>query len=181
MPTQLSIPEIIEVAKVSQELAQNDIAKGSLFGKRIDERLGKMLYMERKSLEWLYDLDNTNTTLRAVGDYVYDLCGNYGLKAQQIIATSGGGSAVNPSNPYGYVYDTLELLVNGESGNPTSGEYTYQNDLLIGATDLRFIIVDNVTETNGADFTFNSITGTITRNNQFIEGSRIVIPFNRQL
>lgn len=181
MPTQLSIPEIIEVAKVSQELAQNDIAKGNLFGKRIDERLGKMLYMERKALEWLYVEDSTNNSLRAVGDYVYDLCWNYGLKAQQIIATSGGGSAVNPSNPYAYVYDTLELTVDGQSGSPVAGQYTYQNDILIGATDLRFIIVDNVTETNGVDFTFNSITGTITRNNQYFENSKIVIPFNRKL
>lgn len=91
MPT---VPQIIEIAKISQYLAAADIAKGALFGARKSTTTPVILYCERKAVEWLYDLDPTSDTLTLTANYLYSLCRGYNLKAQSI--TGGGGSIVPP-------------------------------------------------------------------------------------
>lgn len=83
------------------------------------------------------------------------------------------------SSPYAYAQ--LLLNVNGEDGQPVAGLTTYQNDDLIDATDLNFIIVNNVVETLNVDFTLNTTTGTITRNNQWFDNDTAIIPFNKKV
>lgn len=94
MPT---VPQIIEIAKISQYLAAKDIAKGALFGQRKSTTTAIILYCERKAVEWLYDLDPTSETLTLTANYLYSLCRGYNLKAQSI--TGGGGSIVPPVPP----------------------------------------------------------------------------------
>jgi hypothetical protein len=96
-----TVPEIIEIAKVSEYLAANDIARGSLFGQLTDPRLAKMLYMERKAVEWVEEHDSANTSLRGCADYLYALCGAYALKAARIIGLGGSGTVVTPTTPTG--------------------------------------------------------------------------------
>lgn len=91
-----TIPDIIEIAKVSGYLAADDVAKGSLFSPRIDPALPKKLYMERKAVEWMYGQDVTYDTLRATSNYLYALCGLYAIRAAYIISQGGGGTVVVP-------------------------------------------------------------------------------------
>jgi len=93
----LTVPQIIEIAKISQFLSQIDVAKGSLFGKRIAPSTPIVLYCERKAVEWLYNLDPNDSTLTLTANYLYSLCRGYNLKAQSI--TGGGGSVVPPVPP----------------------------------------------------------------------------------
>ena len=58
----LSVPSIIEIAKVSQYLAQNDIDNNGLYGGGVDLDLPKKLYNIRKSVEWMYNQDSTDPT-----------------------------------------------------------------------------------------------------------------------
>ena len=98
MPT---IPEIIDIAKLSQALANLDNGRSGLFGQRPDPLLPMKLYMERKAVEWCYDLDNTDSSLTETSNYLYSLCGRYGLTAQAIInGGTGGGAVVRPNSPY---------------------------------------------------------------------------------
>lgn len=78
----LSIPSIIEIAKVSQYLAQNDIDNKGLYGGGIDLQLPNKLYNIRKSVEWMYDQDNTEPTLSATSEYLLALCAKYRALAQ---------------------------------------------------------------------------------------------------
>ena len=94
----LTTLQIINIAKVSQYLAQNDVAKGNLFSPRKIPITPQILYAERKAVEWLYNLDPTNSTLTLTGNYLYSLCRGYNLQAQNIINTGGGGS-VSPVTP----------------------------------------------------------------------------------
>jgi hypothetical protein len=94
-----TVPEIINIAKVSQYLAANDVARGALFGQRLDPRLPLMLYMERRAVEWMQGMDGDYETLRHTANYLYDLCGRYGLAAARIVAAGGGGTVVSPTSP----------------------------------------------------------------------------------
>lgn len=58
----LTIPQIIDVAKLSQAIASVDKGKSSLFGQLPDPTLPMKLYMERKAVEWRYDLEQPGIT-----------------------------------------------------------------------------------------------------------------------
>lgn len=116
MPTPI---DTINIAKVSQYLASYDVAKGGLFGASVTPMLPVILYTERKSLEWLYNIDPSNENLQNVANYVFGLCGSYGLTAQAII--SGGGGSVTPGtptitpSPYQFEVSSSSFIATGES------------------------------------------------------------------
>lgn len=70
----LTVQQIINIAKISQYLAQIDIAKGSMFGRRISPGTPLVLYNERKAVEWLYSLDPSDDSLTLTSNYLYSLC-----------------------------------------------------------------------------------------------------------
>lgn len=89
---------VVQYAALAEVYAANAVARGTLFSPYTDPRLPKMINMERKALLWKYTYDPTNTTdLIAVANYVWAICGKFGLMAQATI-TSGGGS-VTPGTP----------------------------------------------------------------------------------
>lgn len=113
----LSVENIIRIAKVSQYLSKIDVAKGSLFGKRIAPNTPQILYMERKAVEWLYNLDPTDETLIGTANYLYSLCRGYNLQANSI---TGGGGTVSPVNPV-TAPTPYDFEVDGSSFIPTGG------------------------------------------------------------
>ena len=78
-------------------------------------------------------------------------------------------NVINITNIYNN-YTELRLIVDGKAGSPVNGSNTYQNDALIGGTGLAMINVNKNTEYKGEDFSFNGVTGTITRANQWQAG-----------
>jgi hypothetical protein len=90
----LTTLQIINIAKVSQYLADEAASKGSLFTPNIDKMLGQKLYVVRKDLEWLYNLDPTNVDLFPIQTYLYNMCD---ARATAIVLAGGsGGSGVVP-------------------------------------------------------------------------------------
>jgi len=69
------------------------------------------------------------------------------------------------------------------AGLPVPGDTAYQNDDLIGAFDLEYIIVNNAIETKKlSQFTFNSTTGNIERSpNTWFEGDVLIVNFNKMV
>jgi len=113
----ISVANIIRIAKVSQYLSKIDVAKGSLFGRRIAPNTPQILYAERKAVEWLYNLDPTDSTLTLTANYLYSLCRGYNLQAQNI---TGGGSVspINPTtapDPYDFIVDGSSFIATGAS------------------------------------------------------------------
>lgn len=120
----LTTAQIIQIAKISQYLSANDIAKGSLFGPRKIPITPQVLYMERKAVEWLYNLDSSDSSLTLTSNYLFSLCRGYNLQAQNILNSSGGGGGggsvtpVTPSTaptPYQFLVDGSSFIANGES------------------------------------------------------------------
>lgn len=113
----ISVANIIRIAKVSEFLALIDVQKGSLFGRRVSPQTPMILYMERKAVEWLYDLDPTDSSLTLTANYLYSLCRGYNLQAQNI---TGGGSVapVTPTTapePYDFEVDATSFIPTGDT------------------------------------------------------------------
>lgn len=71
----------------------------------------------------------------------------------------------------------LVIKVDGIAGSPVNGQFTYQNNTLIGAT-VEDIIVNKTMETAiDGDFTFDTSTGTIARTNQWIIDDTAIINY----
>jgi hypothetical protein len=84
----------INTAKISQFMVSNDIAKGSLFGQKLNPYWDIDLYMERKALEWADDQNADYEDIYAVTQYVWWLC--YKTAKAQYILNSGTGGEVAP-------------------------------------------------------------------------------------
>lgn len=114
----LTVAQIIDIAKISQYLALNDVQKGSLFSPRVAPETPQILYLERKAVEWMYDLDPGNSSLPQTSAYLYSLCRGYNLQAQQISGTAGSISPVNPAqipNPYDFEVTASSFIADGQS------------------------------------------------------------------
>lgn len=95
----MTTQDIIAIAKVSQYLWNDQIAKGGFFNNVIDPYKARQLYMERKALE--YALAN-NLDVEGLNNYVYALCGQNVQVANNIYQAGGtGGSVVIGGGGYG--------------------------------------------------------------------------------
>jgi len=164
-----TIPEIIQLAQISQYLADNDIA----MGKQKDKLFGIKLYVERKSVSWAYLQDPTDTTLTKTSNYLYTLCGQYAAIAAGIAGTSGG---IVPSPVSGVIYRTYEyFFVVGESGSLVlDGGNSFVLQLGAGAVFTKYeglfqltvnqVPLPNTTNVNylGFQTSFNALTGDLT-------------------
>lgn len=116
--TQYTIPDIIDIAKVSQYLYTNDISNGSLFVKRgLNPIQPFLIYRVRKSVEWMYNTDPNYSNLPQVANYLLYLCGGY--TAAALAAISGGGGTAG-TNPFIRPSPT-EFIVSSTSKIPTDG------------------------------------------------------------
>lgn len=93
MPT---VSNIIDIAKLSQAYCLLEIKKQGLYGGGIDLKLPRKLYNIRRSIEWLFSIDPTNSTLQGTANYLYALCAPFNLKAEYVISQGSGGTPVTP-------------------------------------------------------------------------------------
>lgn len=94
-----TIPQIINIAKMSQILANAAAANGALFGSPVDPMLGIKLYVIRKDVETVYNLDSNYSGLQETSIYLLGLCN---LAASAFIV-SGGGTVI-PNQPSQFIY-----------------------------------------------------------------------------
>lgn len=116
MPT---IPEIITIAKGSQPLCANDVARKVYGGLGVDLLLPRKIYMVRKNVERIYGQDPDDETLPATANYLYALCGKYGLAAQHKNGTAGTIAAISTGEAPAQLNFTVAAsgttLVDGQS------------------------------------------------------------------
>lgn len=120
------IATIINIAEISQFLASDDVSKTYIFkgGPPPVQRLPRLIYIVRRSVEWLYNIDPTNTTLPLIANYLLWLCGKYINQALTILGLGGSGSIINPSGgaATSLTGEFLQFKV-GDVGSPmTAGE-----------------------------------------------------------
>lgn len=94
----LTVADIIDYAKLCQYISSNAIENGGLYGGGEDVLLPRKLYCVRKNVEWMYDLDPSDTTLFETSRYLYALCNKYIFKAKSVVNHGGSVSPVIPSD-----------------------------------------------------------------------------------
>jgi hypothetical protein len=179
-----TVQDKIEIGLVSTYLALVDVLNGSIFGKKLDQRLPQMLAMETDAVRWQYETDPNDITLIGTSNYLISLCGNYYLRAVAIIAAGGSGGSVTPIMAERYQYAALEYTVTDipGDGNPQDGETTFYDPRFIGAKNFAYIIAGAATETEeDGQVSLNTTTGILTRSNTFSLGESIIVPILQKL
>lgn len=128
----LTVEQIINIGKVSQFLTGNHIAKYGLWGSGLDLRRPRLLYMVRKNVEWMYNLDSDNDTLIKTANYLYAISW-HNLRALSILNIAGGGGTVAPISPVGSdLPNPLDFIVDATSTPILVGETTVTLSQFIG-------------------------------------------------
>lgn len=91
---------ILANAPISCVLAGNDIAKGQLFGPKIDPLLAQKIYATYFVIKKIYDLDPTYEGMDVRCQYLWEIMTKYGIRAQSY--TGGGGTVAPPTSTQGY-------------------------------------------------------------------------------
>lgn len=90
----LTIPQKIDIGKLSVAYAIVDILKSGYVGGGVDLDLPRKIYCVTKNCNWLYSLSPSDSSLTATASYLIQLCGKYYLQANAAI--SSGGTPVTP-------------------------------------------------------------------------------------
>lgn len=114
--------EKLNIGRLSAAFASVDIIKQGLYGGGTDLQLPTKISFVQQSIQWLYDLDNTDSTLFDTTNYLYALCGKYKFDAEKAISGGSGGGIV-PVTPAGTT-GFLEFIVTASTPIPT-GSDTY--------------------------------------------------------
>lgn len=171
-----TIAEIIDIGRICTYLSDNDVAKGALYGRRLDTRLPLMLAIETDSLKWVYDATVGSTaSLLPLANYLYDLCQPYAAQAIRILALGGGGIIVNPSGIQTSIIGIDVQFVVGSGGmNAGDTVYVLNYTNIIENTVIVFLdgsdLPDGIMTQISASIVYTATEATITFNQAVFDG-----------
>lgn len=90
MATQLTVANTLDIAAASLYLSQKERLKYPLAFNKANKNLPEQIYIERESVLWGYEQNVDGEQLRKAANYLYTLCGRFGLLAQDLIGQGGG-------------------------------------------------------------------------------------------
>lgn len=153
---QLSILEVIRIGRMSVPISAIDISEGNLFGERLSVTSPQTIALVTDALNWQYEGDPSDDTLRGVANYLTFLCGAYGLEAQYAISGTTGGAIVpimGAPNPIEFVVDGTSYIPNGSSTKIVSSFIGFNMIFARGG------ITQSTINTGGSYFTWTKSTG----------------------
>lgn len=123
----VQVSTYLNYARVTQYLAADGSSTRSLF-QGSDSRVHQaaLLFMTRKAINWMNNLDPVNESLPKMANYMYSLCNPYVPAARRIIDAGDTGNIVNPSTGNNVTIATpfVQFRV-GDVGAPmTAGQTT---------------------------------------------------------
>lgn len=176
MATEPTVPQILQIAKICQYLAGNESSKSLKFKSNFtDIQLAKVIYVERTIIQYRYDLNPADTTLRQTANYLYALLGKYAAQAIAILngLTQSPPTISNPANQSTTVGGGATFTVSVFSMIAYTVQW-YRNGVVIpGATGLSYLLTNAQLSDSGSTFfakatnaagtaTSNSATLTVT-------------------
>lgn len=125
----LTVAQKITIADISEYLIVNAIKKGGLFASGIDIELPNKIRNIKDSIEYQYNINPSDTTLVSTSNYLYALCGKFGLAAQQVMLISGtvsGIVATTSPTPYQFTVDaSTSFIIDGQSAKTVTAFIGY--------------------------------------------------------
>lgn len=154
MPT---IATIVDIYPVAAYLAAIDINKRGLYSGGVDAELPQKIRNIGKAVKRVYDGNPADTTLTNTANYLYALCGMYGLKAQAVtgIAGSVAGiiSEVQSPLPLDFEVTSTSFIAAGQNTKIITAFIGCNIEFTRGG------ITQNTTNTGGSYYTWNKVTG----------------------
>ena len=118
----MSVETIINNAKDAQYITDIIRISGRLYNKGMMDRLPRIIYCTRKSVEWLFDLDPDDNTLTATSNYLQTISIQYWLPCASQSNIGGGGGGVVPvtaapstPNPYDFEVTGGSFIIAGQA------------------------------------------------------------------
>src|SRR4051812_16880663 len=151
---QLTIPQILQIAKVCQYLTVVDISSKQVFkGGDINQRQARLINIVRKSVQNRYDLNPSDPTLIQTGNYLFSLLRNWPTAQNILNAIAGGLPAIStPANVNIVVGANAVFTVVVTSSTPYTVQW-YRNGVLIPAeTGLSYTLTNAQLTDSGATF-----------------------------
>lgn len=136
-PIALTVPIILESAKLAQGYAAIDRAKKQfLYGGIVNNLMPEKIYLIRKGIQKRYDINPTDSTLTGTADYLWSLLGIYGLRALNALGQGGGEVIIIPTGSGGTVISIaaqiVELIVGDASqANPVGSPTPADGDMVV--------------------------------------------------
>lgn len=158
---ELTIQQIIHVAKITQYLVTVQLQQGGLSGGGEDLLLPRKLYCIRKNVEYVYEKDPTESTLRGTANYLLSLCDRG--RALRILA-NGGGTVVpvapiaRPARMDFYVSSSTYIATGASVVIMPTSWTGYSVDLYRG----NLAQAEGVTDGASTYFTYDKATRTLT-------------------
>lgn len=124
----MTIPQIITRARISEYLSATSIVKSGLWGGGTPNYLPNLIREVRITVQRMYALNPDETNLLKIANYLYALCGGFGITAAHI---SGSGGTVAPSVPASFTpipdffVDGTTYIITGQSTKVISGYVGY--------------------------------------------------------
>lgn len=114
----LPIATILQAAKLAQGYAAVDRArKNFLYGGIVNELMPEKIYLIRKSVQYQFSINPSNETLRGTANYLWTLCGVYGLRALNALGMGGGSVIVTTSggSVTSVTWDKVQFVIGDSS------------------------------------------------------------------
>lgn len=179
---ELTVPDIIKVAKISGYLASNALRGGKLIGGSVNTSLPVMIYMERKAVEHRYQQDPSNSTdLISSANYLLWLCGPYANKALLIINNAicvPPAISLNPMSQTVTAGASVTFTVSATGTATLSYQWTKNSINIVGATSASYNIPSSVSGDAGSyRCTVSNGCGSVTSNGAALTVNAVALSF----
>lgn len=173
----------IEIGKISQYLSRSANAKGNLFNNgNLDNQLPQKLMMVWETLEYIADIDPTDSNLIATKNYLFALCGKYGPIAFSILGNNGGEVIIPPTSPSPFIIAIYIQFVIGEPLSPMNAGNTVltlnYEDILAGSVSVEKDTVPlpiGISTQQSYTIVYGAMNSVITFNEPVADGQLFVI------
>lgn len=153
MPT---IATIVDIYPVAAYLAAIDINKRGLYSGGVDFKLPQKIMNIGKSVERVYNGNPADETLTSTANYLYALCGAYGMRAQAVTGITGGiaGVICNAQSPLPLDFEISDtsFISNGENTKIITAFVGCNIEFTRGG------VTQNTTNTGGSYYKWNRAT-----------------------
>lgn len=169
----LTVAQKLNIASICEYIISNAIAKGGLYGSGIDLQLPTKIYNIRTTIQYLYELDPSDDSLQSTTNYLYAMCGKFGLVAQavlQIAGTIAGTSgAASAPNPYQFtVAASGTFLVDGDTSKTITAFIGY-NLIYVRNSSTQYTVNDG----SGSYYSWTKATGSFVSTPAVVTGEII--------
>ena len=155
MQTVPNTPLIINIGIISQYLAIRDIRSRHFASNQLPYReIAQHIRSVRKSVQWAYSYNSSDSTLVATGEYLYALCAPYSQQAISILnnSTAQAPTVTGPSNDSVLVGASASFTIVVTSSISYTVQW-YRNGVIIpGANSLTYTLMNAQLTDSGSTF-----------------------------